>query len=229
MKTKVLIVEDDIDLGNLLSRYLTLNGFFSHRVYNGREAREELSHNTYSIVIIDVMMPVEDGFSFAAYLSEKHPEMPFLFVTARKLKEDVLFGLRLGADDYIVKPFDVDELILRVRNILKRNIPLDRAGGTIIQLGNSQFDPENLTLVVGSAEKILTEKEAGLLKYLYDHRDQLIKRTDILSALWQEQDFFSGRSLDVFITRIRKLLADDTTVSIESIRGVGFRLRIFKD
>ena len=226
MKTKVLIVEDDMDLGDLLSRYLTLNGFFSHRVFNGAEAREELNRNTYSILIIDVMMPVEDGFSFAAYLSEKHPELPFLLVTARKLKEDILFGLRLGADDYIVKPFDVDELILRVRNILKRNKPIDPVMTGMIQLGRSRFDVENLTLIVGSMEKILTEKEAGLLKYLYDHRDQLIKRTDVLGALWQEQDFFSGRSLDVFIVRLRKLLVDDETVSIESIRGVGYRFRI---
>jgi DNA-binding response OmpR family regulator len=223
MKAKVLIVEDDEDLGYLLKQYLDLNEFEAHRVFNGEEARAALKLNSYDILIIDVMMPKEDGFTLAARLNQSYPGQPFLFVTARKLKEDILHGLKLGADDYIIKPFDADELILRLQNILKRTghqIPADEE---IIQIGLYSFDLKNLRLSSVSTDKILTEKEAQLLHYLYRHQNRLIKRTDILTYLWIEPDFFNGRSMDVFISRLRKYLSEDQTVRIESIRGVGFK------
>ncbi len=207
--TKILIVEDDLDLGNLLKQYLELNKFQVHRVFNGIEAREELKKNTFDILILDVMMPQEDGFTMAEKLQKSHPGLPFLFVTARKMKEDILTGLKLGADDYITKPFDVDELILRIQNILKRNAK-----------------PENLTLKTEKSERTLTEKEAQLLEYLLEHKERIIKREEVLNHLWEEADFFSGRSLDVFISRLRKYLAEDSSVQIESIRGVGFRVLV---
>jgi DNA-binding response OmpR family regulator len=223
MKIKVLIVEDDADLGHLLKQYLEMNDFQVYRVYNGEEARAELKINLYDILIIDVMMPKEDGFTLAAKLKQNYPQIPFLFVTARKLKEDILQGLKLGADDYIIKPFDADELILRMQNILKRSRPRVEKAAEIIQIGLYTFDPENLKLTSSTTKKLLTEKEARLLHYLCKHQNQLIKRKEILEHLWNEPDFFNGRSMDVFISRLRKLLAEDQAVQIESIRGIGFR------
>ena len=228
MNIKVLIVEDDIDLGNLLKQYLEINNFQAHRVFNGVEAREELKRKNYDILIIDVMMPKEDGFTLAEKLVQTYPQLPFLFVTARKLKEDILYGLKLGADDYILKPFDADELIQRVRNILKRTkvIPVAQE---IIQIGSYKFEPKNLMLTSAEKDqKILTEKESQLLHYLHLHQNQVIKRNDILNHLWKESDFFNGRSMDVFISRLRKYLVQDKTIHIESIRGIGFRFIIDK-
>ncbi|AMP98790.1 Response regulator [Pedobacter cryoconitis] len=222
MNIKVLIVEDDIDLGNLLKQYLEINKFQAHRVYNGIEAREELKRETYDILIIDVMMPKEDGFTLAEKLVQTYPQLPFLFVTARKLKEDILHGLKLGADDYILKPFDADELIQRVRNILKRT-KINPVAQEIIRIGSYKFEPGNLILTSSEDQKILTEKEADLLHYLCLHQNQIIKRNDILNHLWKESDFFNGRSMDVFISRLRKYLAKDKAIYIESIRGIGFR------
>jgi len=223
MKAKVLIIEDDIDLGNVLKQYLELNDFAAYRVLNGLEAREELRRNSYDILVIDVMMPVEDGFTLAEKIGLSNPGLPFLFLTARKLKADVLHGLKLGADDYILKPFDVDELILRIENILRRTGQKIPSQDQPVQLGLYRFDPVNLQLSSANTEKMLTEKEAQLLLYLYQHRNRLIKRHEILTHLWTEPDFFSGRSMDVFITRLRKLLAEDSNLHIESIRGIGFK------
>lgn len=218
----MLIVEDDADLGNLLRQYLALNHFEADRVFNGEEAREALARQLYDILILDVMMPKEDGFTLAGKLRKLYPYVPFLFVTARKMKEDILQGLKLGADDYIVKPFDADELVLRLQNILRRSHPL-RESARFCNIGLFRFEPDNLLLISPATERVLTEKEARLLLYFYENRKQLIKRTDILQHLWQEADFFNGRSMDVFVSRLRKYLAEDKSISIESVRGIGFR------
>jgi DNA-binding response OmpR family regulator len=223
MKTKVLIVEDDFDLGNMLKQYLEINDFEVNRVFNGEEARFELSKNEYDVLVLDVMMPKEDGFTLAKKLKVTHPDLPFLFVTARKMKDDVITGLKLGADDYIIKPFDVDELILRIQNILKRSKPNLVPNEASYQIGIFKFEPKNLLLISPTGQSQLTEKEAQLLFFLYQKKDQLIKRQEILNFLWKEADFFNGRSMDVFITRLRKLLSEDKTIQIESIRGIGFR------
>lgn len=226
MQIKILIVEDDIDLGNLLKQYLQLNDFSVHRVYNGIEAREELKRAAYHMLIIDVMMPEEDGFTLAEKISKTYPQLPFLFVTARKMKEDVLYGLQLGADDYILKPFDADELILRIRNILKRTKTSAPPAKELIAIGCYTFDPENLTLFSDKGNKLLTEKEVLLLQYLWQHQHKVIRRNDILNHLWSTSDFFNGRSMDVFISRLRKYLSADTSIHLESIRGIGFRFYI---
>lgn len=225
MMTKVLIVEDDLDLGNLLKQYLELNQFQVSRVYNGEEARAILLSEEFDILILDVMMPKEDGFTLAKKLQTLYPHLPFLFVTAKKLKEDIIAGLQLGADDYVTKPFDADELILRIKNILKRkNQVVETPKSDSYQIGKFIFEPENLILKSAKTEKILTEKEAQLLHYLIQNKDKIIRREDVLGLLWEETDFFSGRSLDVFISRLRKYLSEDPNLQIESIRGVGFRI-----
>lgn len=226
MKTSVLIVEDDEDLGHLLKQYLELNDMDAFRVFNGEQAREELKANTYDILVLDVMMPKEDGFELAAKLNVLHPDTPFLFITARKMKEDILFGLKLGAEDYILKPFDADELILRIQNILKRTRKQTVAVPEIFQLGIYSFNPANLLLSSPEGAKVLTVQESRLLHYFCTHQNQLIFRKDILDHLWKEADFFNGRSMDVFVSRLRKYLSQDQSVQIESVRGVGFRFII---
>ncbi len=220
---RVLIVEDDLDLGNLLKQYLEVKNFSVHRVFDGIEAREELQKNDYNILLVDVMMPREDGFELAKKLKTQYPNLPFLFVTARKLKEDILTGLTLGADDYITKPFDADELILRIQNILKRNHFVEPQKSETIKIGIFNFEPKNLTLIHENTTKTLTIKEAELLYYLVQNKNRLLKREDVLNLLWKEADFFSGRSLDVFISRLRKHLSADPKIGIESVRGFGFR------
>lgn len=219
----MLIVEDDADLGQLLVQYLEMNGFGAYRVFNGEEARYELQLNAYDIVVMDVMMPREDGFTLAAKITALYPALPFLFVTARKMKADILKGLQLGADDYILKPFDADELILRIRNILKRTRAEEARVPEMLQLGHFTFYPSELRLCSAEGLRMLTEKEAALLHFLCVHQGQLIKRTVILQHLWTQADFFNGRSMDVFISRLRKYLSSDPALQIESIRGVGFR------
>lgn len=221
---KILLVEDDIDFGDLLMQYLSLHNFQVERVFNGLEARNVLKQTKYDIILLDVMMPKEDGFTLAKTLQHEYADLPFLFVTARKLKEDIKKGLSLGADDYIVKPFDADELILRIKNILKRTQKHIKPVISSYKIGIFTFEPENLLIYSSNTQKRLTEKEASLLLYLIQHKDTLIKRNDILLYLWDEVDFFKGRSMDVFMTRIRKYLSEDPNLHIESIRGVGYRL-----
>lgn len=225
MKSRILIVEDDRDLGNLLRQYLELHGFEITHVLDGLEARKILQTQSYHVLILDVMMPNEDGFALAKHLKGQYPLQAFLFVTARNQQEDILHGLRLGAEDYITKPFDADELILRVNNIIRRT-KQNHATDDEYSIGMFRFQRNNLLLISPTEEKSLTEKEATLLHYLYTHRNELISRQDVLFNLWGEPDFFNGRSMDVFISRLRKYLSEDTSIRIESIRGAGFRFMI---
>ncbi|TWI95614.1 DNA-binding response OmpR family regulator [Mucilaginibacter frigoritolerans] len=223
MKTKLLLVEDDYDLGFHLKEYLEMNGFIVHQVFNGEEARAAIKRDLYDVLVVDIMMPKEDGFTLIEKLKPSYPQIPFLFLTARTLKGDIIQGLRLGADDYIHKPFDPDELILRIENILRRTNLQRKSDFEIIEIGLYRFEIKNQRLISPTFEKTLTEKEADLLLYLFERQNQLIKRNDILVHLWKEPDFFSGRSMDVFVTRLRKLLSEDSKIQIESIRGLGIR------
>lgn len=216
----VLIVEDDVDLGNLLTQYLALNNFEPKRVFNGIQAWEMLNEHTFDIVILDVMMPDMNGFTLAEKMKTKLPNQPFLFITALNQKKDKLKGLGLGADDYITKPFDADELILRVKNILKRYPSKDEV--KTYKIGAFSFKPQELKLIFNDEKQMLTEKEANLLRLLCENKNTLIRKEKVLENLWSEADFFSARSLDVFISRLRKYLKKDTNISIESIRGVGY-------
>ncbi|MEO3402891.1 response regulator transcription factor [Mucilaginibacter sp. CAU 1740] len=225
MNIKVLIAEDDPDVGSLLCGYLQLNGFTAVLRPDGKAAWEELRQTSYDIAVIDVMMPLEDGFTLAGRIRQALPALPLIFLTARKLKEDVLKGLKLGADDYMTKPFDADELIQRMHNILRRvNGQQDQPQFLII--GRYVFEPQNLRLSSEDYARQLTDKEARLLAYLLEQQGRIVKRADALAALWENPDFFSGRSMDVFISRLRSYLAADPNIAIENIRGVGFRLNI---
>ncbi|TDO95617.1 response regulator transcription factor [Flavobacterium sp. 245] len=226
---KLLLAEDDFDFAAILKQYLELHQFEVIWAENGEIALDYFKNQTFDICVFDVMMPVLDGFSLAEKIITINPEVPFIFLTARKLKEDKIIGLKLGADDYIVKPFEVDELVLRLQNILKR-IEQKRSleGNNIIEIGSYIFDNERLTLNNKNHVQQLTEMEASLIEYLYLNHNQLLKRDQILMSVWKKDDYFSGRSMDVFISRLRKYFNSDPKIKIESVRNIGLEFKIEK-
>jgi len=224
---KILLAEDDLDFSNILIQYLQLHNFDVVWAENGVKALELFKKNNFDLCILDVMMPKMDGFMLAEELIKINPETPFVFLTAKQMKEDRIKGLQLGADDYIVKPFEVEELILRLNNILKRSETNFKT--TTIQefrIGKYTFDTKRMCLKKDNNTQQLTEKEALLIEYLYQNRNQLIKRETILKNIWKNDDYFSGRSMDVFITKIRKYFQEDNNISIESIRFIGLEFKI---
>ncbi|RTY94917.1 response regulator transcription factor [Flavobacterium sp. GT3R68] len=225
---KVLLAEDDFDFASVLKQYLELYDYTVTWAKTGEEALSIFKKQTFNICVFDVMMPKMDGFTLAEKIITLNPEIPFVFLIARKLKEDKIIGLKLGADDYIVKPFEADELVLRLNNILKRSEPKIYAINPIaeIPIGNYIFNPARLELKLANHTQRLTEKEVALIVFLFKNKNQLIKRNEILQAVWSNEDFFSGRSMDVFISRLRKYLKDDIRISIESIRNIGLEFRI---
>lgn len=227
-KYQILLAEDDPDFGNLLQQYLQMSGYTVTWVKDGVEALELFSRSTFDICVLDVMMPKKDGFTLAEDIININPEVPFVFLTARKLKQDKIKGLKLGADDYIVKPFDADELVLRLKNIIKRST--NSVKSTIkeesIEIGAYTFNQRRLELLYKEETQQLTEKEANLIKFLVEHKNQMLKREEILKEVWGNEDYFSGRSMDVFISRLRKYFKKDANISIESSRGIGLEFKI---
>ena len=225
----ILLAEDDSDFGNILKQYLEISGFSVEWAKDGEEALQIFHKGNFNICVFDVMMPKKDGFTLAEDIIEINPEIPFVFLTARKMKEDKLKGLKLGADDYIVKPFEADELVLRLNNILKRTQKLTSSiilTEEIIPISNYKFNTKRLELEFNKTIQRVTEKEGELIKFLFLHKNQLLKREEILNAVWKNDDFFSGRSMDVFISRLRKYFKNDASISIESIRGIGLEFKI---
>jgi DNA-binding response OmpR family regulator len=225
---KILLAEDDADFAGVLKHYLELHQFEIMWAENGEEALTIFQTERFDICVFDVMMPKMDGFTLAEKIIRIDPDIPFVFLTARKLKEDKIIGLKLGADDYIVKPFEVDELVLRLNNILKRSnrkqtqFPI----ADELQIGSYLFDTKRLCLKNNSAIQQLTEKEAALLHFFCTHKNQMIKREQILKSIWGNDDFFSGRSMDVYISKIRKYFKNDSRISIESVRNIGLEFKI---
>jgi DNA-binding response OmpR family regulator len=225
-KSRILLVEDEIDLGNVVRQYLEISDFEVDWVTNGRQAFDRLrtSKHDYQIALIDVAMPEMDGFQLADRIVQLGLKLPFLFLTARNEKKDRLHGLKLGADDYISKPFDVDELVLRIKNIIKRSSGSQPAPASpVIRREDVVFSKDTLKLSInGKKEILLTPREAELLDYLFRNENRILKREEILSQLWGENDYFLGRSLDVFISRLRKHLSASSCISIDNVYGVGF-------
>ena len=229
MKSKLLLIEDESDLGNVVKQYLEVMDFEVDWCQNGKEAFEKFRKDpkSYNLLLIDICLPEMDGFELASNIIKTGNDVSFLFLTARGEKSDRLHGLKIGADDYITKPFDIDELVLRIKNIIKRrqgNIVLNNPNN--IEIGDIKFFKESLKLVLRHREEILTPREAELLEYLFKHPNKVLKREEILVQLWGENDYFLGRSLDVFISRLRKHLGDNEFVSITNIYGVGFVFNI---
>jgi DNA-binding response OmpR family regulator len=225
-KSRLLLVEDEIDLGNVVRQYLEISEFDVDWATDGRQAFDRLRAvgNEYQLALIDIAMPEMDGFQLADRIVQLGLRLPFLFLTARNEKQDRLQGLRLGADDYISKPFDIDELVLRIRNIIKRSTgPQQAAASSAIHHKDVTFSKEALRLSIsGKRDVSLTPREAELLDFLFRNENRILRREEILSQLWGENDYFLGRSLDVFISRLRKHLSASSHISIDNVYGVGF-------
>ncbi|MFN8240549.1 MAG: response regulator transcription factor [Bacteroidales bacterium] len=218
---KVLIAEDDRDFGNILSQYVTISGFDVILARDGKEAWEKYNEDKPDICVLDVMMPEMDGFTLAEKIKQTHSDVPFIFLTAKSLKEDIVKGLKLGADDYITKPFDPEVLILRINNILKR---VYSSVNDEYQVSSTILRFNTLELICGKKKEKLTLKEAQLLRYLIINKNKILAREDILTEIWGEDDYFLGRSMDVFISRLRKYVSDDRHIDIRTVRGTGFIL-----
>lgn len=223
---KILLVEDDVSMGFLLVDFLESNGFDVTLSKDGNSGVKAFSEDRFDFCILDVMLPGMDGFTIAENIRYKNKHIPIIFLTARSMKEDKIKGFNLGVDDYITKPFDEDELLLRIKAILNRvNLQEDTSTtSTIFKIGRYKFDPDNQNLTINNEAKRLTQKESDVLKVLCESMNNIVRREDILIPIWGENDYFHGRSLDVFIAKLRKYLKDDASVQIENVPKVGFVL-----
>ena len=224
-KSRILYVEDDETLSFVTKDNLELHGYKVDHCLDGESAIEAFFKESYDLCILDVMLPKMDGFAVAEKIRATDPNVPILFLTAKSMKEDRIHGLKLGADDYITKPFSIEELILKNEDFLRRKY-VSVSINDQYKVGNYNFDYRNLVLSLDGEERNLTQKEADLLKMLLDHKNNVVKRSLILEKLWGEDDYFLGRSMDVFISRLRKYLSGDNKIKLDNIHGVGFKLVI---
>jgi len=220
---KILYVEDDEVLAFVTKDNLEFHGYQVTLAVNGREAYQFYLQDKFDLCLVDVMLPLMDGFTLAKEIREIDNEIPIIFLTAKSLKEDRIHGLKIGADDYIVKPFSIEELILKIEVFLKRKYIVREQKEMLFSLGTYTFDYLDLLLKREQFEKRLTQKEADVLLYLYQNRNNIVPRADILKKVWKQNDYFVGRSLGVFISRLRKYLSEDESISIENIHGIGFK------
>jgi DNA-binding response OmpR family regulator len=222
---KILIAEDDIDFGNILSQYVTLSGFEVVLGRNGKEAWDLFRSEKPDICVLDVMMPEMDGFTLAEKMRTTEPGIPFIFLTAKSMREDIVRGLKLGADDYITKPFDPEMLILRINNILRR---VYSTVDDEYMISRTTLRYNALELITPEGKEKLTLREAQLLRHLIINRNKTLTREQILTEIWGEDDYFLGRSMDVFISRLRKYLSADQGLALRTLRGLGFVLEEIK-
>jgi DNA-binding response OmpR family regulator len=226
MKAHLLYVEDDESLSFVTRDNLELQGYQITYCEDGKRAMEVIKQNNFDLCILDVMLPDVDGFTIAEEIRKFNTQVPILFLTAKSMKEDRIKGLKLGADDYITKPFSIEELILKIEIFLRRSKVATPSVPTYLTVGNYLLDHKNLSLKYGEQAKNLTQKEADLLKLFIENKNEVVKRSFILETLWGEDDYFLGRSLDVFISRLRKYLSQDPRIKIENIHSVGFKMKI---
>ncbi len=226
LKTKVLLVEDDQNLGFLMTEFLTSNGFAITLCQDGLTGLKTFSSRPFHFAILDVMLPEMDGFTLAKKIKEISPDLPVIFVTARSMKEDKIKGFNLGVDDYITKPFDEDELLCRIQAILNRLENRTKGKSEKIPVGIYSYDNDNQCLCLNGDCRRLTRRENEVIQLLIQNKGQIVKREMILKAVWENSDYFSGRSLDVYISKLRKYLQEDPSIVIENIPKVGFLLQV---
>ena len=227
-KPQILYVEDDIYLSFVTKDNLELKGYAITFCKDGKEALEAFQKKTFDLCILDVMMPEMDGYTLARNIRAVNEHIPILFLSAKSMKEDRITGLMAGGDDYITKPFSIEELCLKIEVFLKRS----RISGSgklnrgEIRLGNYIFDYMNLRLNYNNTSQRLTSRESELLKYLAENRNKVLKKEDILNEVWGSDSYFNSRSLDVFVSKLRKYLREDTTIQINNVHGIGFVLSV---
>jgi DNA-binding response OmpR family regulator len=224
-KIKLLLAEDDENLGLLLKEYLVAKGYEAVLFPDGEAAFKGFTKDRFDICILDIMMPRKDGFTLAKEIRMLSAEIPIIFLTAKNLKDDVIEGFKLGADDYITKPFSMEELIFRIEAILRRTAPESQNTGQLIfQLGRYFFDTRKQTLTNGDDVVKLTTKEADLLKLLCQNTNKVLERNFALKSIWIDDNYFNARSMDVYITKLRKHLKDEPNVEIINVHGKGYKL-----
>jgi two-component system OmpR family response regulator len=225
---KIFLVEDDLSFGSVLKSYLEINDFSVDWIDDGKYAVDHFRKGAFDICVLDVMLPHVDGFTIANEIRQINNSVPIIFLTAKKLKEDVLKGYGVGGDDYITKPFDTDILLAKIRAIAARR---DFQGGTkdIFEIGKFVFNAKLRTLTSGDDEKKLSPKEAQLLELLAINPNALISREMALKKIWGNDDYFTARSMDVYITKLRKMLSDDPRLNIKNIHGAGFQLIVNRE
>ncbi len=227
-KTRILLVEDDINLGALVQEYLQSLGYHVDLAVNGEDGLRAFSTGQFDLCILDVMLPKKDGFTLATDIRAVDTKVPIIFLTAKGQNEDKIRGFKTGCDDYITKPFISEELSLRIEAILKRCSYSDGKNEDILYIGKYTFDALNQLLIIDDNTQKLTVKEAALLKLLCNNLNKLMPRDKAQKEVWGNSDYFIGRSMDVFITKLRKYLSLDPDVSIQNIHGSGFKLEVRK-
>ena len=224
-KYRILLCEDDQNLGMVLKNYLELNDYDVTLERDGRLGLAAFQREKFDICLLDVMMPNMDGFTLAEEIRDVDPDIPLFFLSAKTMKEDIIQGYKLGADDYITKPFDSEVLLLKIKAILKRNEELTRESENIeFDLGKYHFNPKLRQLIVDGRTQTLSPKENELLKMLAEHKNDLLPRERALKKIWGSDTYFNGRSMDVYIAKLRKYLKEDPNIEIVNIHGNGFRL-----
>lgn len=222
-KKRILYLEDDETLGFLTSDFLEIHYDVSHFT-SGKEAYQTFARENFDLCILDVMVPDMDGFEVAESIRKKNQEIPIIFLSAKTMKEDRIRGLKLGADDYLVKPFSMEELQLKMEVFLNRSQKNVTSNIATYNIGPFIFDPANYCVFEGNETTQLTEREAALLKFFLDHKNTVLKREKILNELWGNDDYFMGRSMDVFISRLRKIFKDHPNIRIDNIPRIGFKM-----
>ena len=221
---KILLCEDDENLGMLLREYLQAKGYSTVLCPDGEQGFKEFTKNKYDIAVLDVMMPKKDGFTLAQDIRQANADLPIIFLTAKTLKEDILEGFKIGADDYITKPFSMEELVFRVEAILRRVRGKKTKESTLYHIGKFVFDTQKQLLTIGDQQTKLATKENELLALLCSHANEILQRDFALKTIWIDDNYFNARSMDVYITKLRKHLKDDDQIEIINIHGKGYKL-----
>ncbi len=224
MKPRLLIVEDDPNLGEILSEYLSLKGFETTLKRDGEEGGVAFKEDKYDLCILDLMMPKKDGFSLAKEIRSMDDEVPIIFLTAKSMKQDIIKGFTVGADDYMTKPFSMEELLLRIQAILKRSKPRKDSFPTKFELASLSYFHQENKLVTAKREINLTTKENELLKIFFENINQTVLRSVALKKIWKDDSYFNARSMDVYIAKVRKYLNDEPSIKLLTIHGEGFKL-----
>ncbi len=221
---RILLAEDDDNLGSLLKEYLVIKGYKADLYPDGNKAYKGFLKEHYNLCLLDVMMPEKDGFALAKDIRQVNSDIPIIFLTAKSLKQDVLEGFSIGADDYITKPFSMEELLFRIEAILRRTEQLLNKTQDIYQIGKYTFEIQKQNLTINHKAQKLTTKEAELLKLLCINQNKVLERNYALRTIWLDDNYFNARSMDVYITKLRKYLHEDPSVEIINVHGKGFKL-----
>lgn len=224
----ILYVEDDVNLGFVVKDFLEDKGYKVQHCVDGDEAIQKFGNGSYHLCILDIMLPNKDGFEVAEFIRKVDTTVPIIFLSAKSLNDDKIRGLKLGADDYITKPFSTEEFLLRVENLLKRSgiMESNNSEKDTFELGKYIFSYKEYALIYNGEYKRLTERESNLLRLLCMHKNEIITREILLKSVWGKDDYFTGRSMDVFISKLRKYLSEDESIKIQVVHGIGFRLSI---